>query len=281
MENEHVEAPEIENNEEIEVENLEEESESVSSDENLEDENESEESESPEKTEAKAKKNGVQKRIAKLRSREEAAKREADYWKKVALENQGKAPAKEEKQESPVNEGRPKADNFDTQEEYIDALTDWKLDQKFKSEQEKTQKSEKEKVEMERASNWQAKMEAFTENTPDFEDAMEEISDVPVSPALQEAILESDIGPEILYALGKDPDEALRISKLSDYSAIKEVGKLEAKLQSKNKEPKKPIKTKAPKPISTVKGSAKVTKDINDPNLTQAEFEALRNQRSA
>ncbi len=133
-----------------------------------------------------------------------------------------------------------------------------------------------------RESEWQERVRNFSSSIDDFEEVMEEAEDVEVSPALQEAIFDSSVGPQVLYELAKNPEEANRISKLSPIAAIREIGRIEGKLQASLKEtPKKSTTTKAPRPLSNVRGSGKVSKDLNDPNLSQAQYEALRRKQSA
>ena len=67
---------------------------------------------------------------------------------------------------------------------------------------------------------------------------------------MRDAILESEVGPKILYHFAKNPDEAERIGKLSVAKALKELGKLEATLQTN------PVKT-GKNPVSQVSKEVK------------------------
>lgn len=102
--------------------------------------------------------------------------------------------------------------------------------------------------------------------------------------AMLEAITESEVGPEIGVYLARNIDEANRISQMSPASAIRAIGKIEARLESKPAQVELPKKTTAaPPPPTTVTGSSGVTRDINDPSLTPAEriamFKARRQQK--
>ena len=99
-------------------------------------------------------------------------------------------------------------------------------------------------------------MSAGSEKYEDFEEVVTSDS-VKITPVMRDAIFELDdqeIQAEISYYLGKNPKEALRISKLSPMRQIAEVGKLEVKLTSQPTPTKRP--SAAPAPIAPVGGSS-------------------------
>ena len=86
-------------------------------------------------------------------------------------------------------------------------------------------------------------------------------SQAQVSDAVKEAILESDVGPQILYHLASNDDIAEKFSNLSDAKALRELGRLEAlfeKTESKEDLEDKPVaqKSKAPAPIQPLKATS-------------------------
>lgn len=90
----------------------------------------------------------------------------------------------------------------------------------------------------------------------------------PVSDLMFAAIKESDIGPEIAYHLGKNPDEARRIYGLNPVSQIREIGKLEVKLAGAPAPVKKA--SSAPDPINPVGSrSQSPAVDTSDPRSTK------------
>lgn len=200
------------------------------------------------------KKSGFQKRIDKLNARARAAQQETEYWKQQALKGAGsnqETPKVETKAEP--SEGKPVADKFDTHAEYVEALADWKTDQKLK---ERDQKQEQSRLQTEQAGLLKShndRIKSFADKTDDFGEMMGNLDDVR-SPVMQQIIVESEHGPALLYELAKDPEEALRISKLSPLAIARELGKLESKLtptaSEKKPEPKK--KTEAPAPVTPV-----------------------------
>lgn len=258
--------------------------------------NESEEDVSDEETEAKdsekdkpKKKGGFQRRIDKLNAAKADAQREAEYWKRVALEKQVAGESKKESVESktPVTaEGKPNPDHFETHAEYVEALTDWKTEQKLKERDQKLEKSKLETEQEKILKSYTERVESFKKATADFEDVLAEVDDVITSPTVTQIIVESENGPALAYELAKNREEFERINKLPPLAAARELGRIESKIAAKATEEKKPEPkktTKAPQPITPVgsKGGV-VEKSIFDESLSQKEYEALRaKQRSA
>ena len=93
---------------------------------------------------------------------------------------------------------------------------------------------------------------------------------LPISEPMAATIRESEIGPEVLYYLGSDPNfaEAKRISRLSPLSQAKEIGKLETKLASN---PPARKTSSAPAPIAPLsgRGTTTPTYDTTDPRSIQ------------
>lgn len=227
---------------------------------------------------------GFKKRIDKLSRRVSDTERERDYWKQEAL----RAKTLEVKVETPKEakaEGKPKADDFDTHEEYVEKLATWNIDQRLK-EQDAKQRETQTKTEQQRlVDDFRSRIKTLAEKHEDFEDVMESVDDIQMSIAVQQLLLDSKNGHELSYHLAKNREEFERICKLPPLAAAREMGKFEAKYLKapEETEPKQIKTTKAPAPINPVgsKGSAPTVKSLSDPNLTQKEYEALRaKQRS-
>jgi hypothetical protein len=91
---------------------------------------------------------------------------------------------------------------------------------------------------------------------------------VPITNVMAESIQNSDIGPDVAYYLGTNIKEAERIARLSPILQAKEIGKIEAKLDSNP-----PVKktTSAPPPISpvTARSAGVSAYDTTDPRSTK------------
>jgi hypothetical protein len=266
------EAAAIEENESIETETDSEETEESDESATSEESEESEEDEGkPQRT------SGVKKRIGRLKRKLSEKDRDIEYWKAQALKNQGnKEPETEAQAVTPQENGKPRSDDYDTQADYLEALTDWKVDQRMQKSEQMAQADQEKNHKVAAAQAWSQKVQEFEDNTPDFEEVLEMAPDVTLPAYTQEAIIESDLGPRILYELAKDPAEAMRIASIkSPLAAAREVGKLEAKF-SMPSEKKTVVKTnkttKAPPPNSNLKGNATVEKDPN--TMTFSEYEA-------
>jgi hypothetical protein len=235
------------------------------------------------------KKGGIQKRFDKLSKEKSEAQREAEYWKKLALETKGATEAKKEPVETKkteANDGKPKPESFDTHAEYVEALTDWKTDQKLN---ERDKKAEKNRFESEQSKKMQTYLEkkaAFAEKTPDFDDVIADADGIPVPHAVTQIIVESEHGPELAYELAKNRDEFARICKLPPLSAAREMGKFEAKIAALTSEAKETKKvTNAPKPLDPVgtgKGTSgpKKPEEMSFPEYEKHRREQLRRKRA-
>lgn len=243
----------------------------------------SEESDQEEEQESKAEKpkrgNGFKKRIDKLRAQNSAKDQEIEYWRQKALSEQ-KPEKADDAIKSTAPEGKPKADDFETHEDYIEAVADWKAEQKLAAYEAKQRENQVKTEHEKRVSTHAERVEAFKEKHEDFDDVLADVADVRVSLAVQELILESDNGPELMYALAKEPEELERICKLSPLQAAREMGKFESRL-TKSGSPKEIKTTKAPKPVNPVGGggSGGAKKSIYDPGISQQEYEALRREQ--
>jgi len=225
-------------------------------------------------TEEKKQNPKLEKRFSELtKQRKEAEARAEEAEKRLAaIEGKQAQPA----QAQPESVQKPTPDNYKDAFEYAEALSQWSAEQALlKREQEVKQKefeAQKQKV----IQTWQQKLEATIAELPDYED-MVASSNVKVNDTVRDAILESDVGPRILYELASDDDIAEKLSTMSTASALKLIGKLEAKFE-KTEEPvkaeKKTVaaKSKAPEPIRPLRstgGVADVGMDGNDMSYQQ------------
>ena len=203
---------------------------------------------------------------------EERSKREQLETRLKALESQA-APKQEQSRDE-----KPKPDQFVDAFEYAEALADWSAENAvMRARQEDTEKKlaeERNKV----IEGWNTRLNATKAELPDYEE-MVASSDVVVSDQVRDAILESDVGPRILYHLAENPDIAEKISKSSLITALREIGKLEAKFEKTDAKEVKPVaqKSKAPAPISPLKATNSEQAVITDTDkMTFAQYKAMR-----
>ena len=150
----------------------------------------------------------------------------------------------------------PKADQFESVEQYAEALAAQKAEQLLA--QREVQKQQAMLVEA-----YHEKEEEARNKYDDFEQVAYNPK-LPITNVMAETIQASDIGPDLAYYLGSNPKEAERIARLSPYLQAKEIGKIEAKLSDTP-----PIKktSNAPAPISPVsaRSSSAPAYDTTDP----------------
>lgn len=225
---------------------------------------------------AKSKKRTVKDRINELTANWRNTERDRDEWRRLAqqlMESQGKP--KEEAPEPP--QPKPSEDQYTDYSQYLEALADWKADQKIKAHlsevESQRQQEAQQRTQQEKVQGFQAKAAEFAKEHPDYH-VVAENPNVPISQPMFDAIVESDMGPQIAYHLGQHPEEASRISSMSDYGAARELGKLEAQLSI----PPKPKTSQAPDPVEPVGGGSERT--AKDPEkMTTEEWMAWRNKQ--
>ncbi len=238
-----------------------------------------------EREEKGKKKGGFQKKIGKLTKQREEARQAADYWRQEALKHQ-KPVAEKAPQVTPVKaDGRPDPNTFEKNEDYIEALADWKVEQKLSQRDQKQRDSVVMTEHQKLVASHVDKVKAFTKDHADFDEALEEINDIPMTVMVQQFILDSEDGPALMYALAKNPEEYARICKLPGDAASRALGRFEAKLEKTSESPKEVTgkTTKAPDPIKPVgaKGTGSGKKSLDDPSLSQREYEQIREEQMA
>lgn len=211
----------------------------------------------------------IGKRLERAKAAERAkVQAELEYWKNAAM---GNTKAEPEKNQPTVTQSKPVLANYNDIESYTEALTDWKIGQRLT---EQNQQSQVRKVQ----ETYQTRAAEFAKTVTDFgpvvQGFLESYKDVEV-PELPTIVYESEVGPALVHYLAKNDHEMERIIDLPSHRRIIELGKLEDKLKT-GKSVQPPKASKAPAPIVPEKGATPGTKDLSDPNLTQAEYREMR-----
>lgn len=170
---------------------------------------------------------------------ERAAKLETDL---AALREQLK-PAKVEDTKEPTREA------FKTDQEYWDAMVDFRVDKKLRASQVAQAQAEQERFIQEETAHAQAKMDrAFEQGPEDFKDVYEG-ADIVLPNYVLETIKASDLMPELVYHLGTHIEVAEKIKAMTDgcpvgsaryaraaQRQLVEIGKIESTLKPFSKE---------------------------------------------
>lgn len=194
----------------------------------------------------------------------------AEYLEQRLRELETKAPVKTD-----VALEKPDPTKFENQADYLEALTDYKvakIKKDLESEKAKEGQEQSQKVAL---STYENRSKEFAKVQPDYTEKIEEFDDenpgFQWTSAMSRLIVESEVGPAVLYEMAKDHDLAHKLNSLDPLSAAKEFGKLEAKLSK----PKQQIKkSAAPPPVKPISGTkTESVKNIYDPNMPFDEWE--------
>ncbi len=167
----------------------------------------------------------------------------------------------------PQGDGRPLRAQYASEDEFVDAITDWKLDQR-----DQRARAEAQRYAHQSMAEKTESIYAKAEKLPGFD--REAFDELPLTRPLAEALIEADAPEKIMAFLAVNPDEVDRIARLSPARQAAEVGKLEAKLSAA------PKVSNAPPPIKPI--GARGGSSSNDPeHMTQAEYEAMRKRQGA
>ena len=203
-------------------------------------------------------KDSVQRRIDEITKKRRIAERDLDFERKRRFELEEEV--KKLKNTTSLA-SKPKQEDFAIEEEFIDALTDWKIEQKLSSDRQKTQKDAADQFAKDSIAAAvevaQEKIDKGKDKYGDFEDIVLD-GDLKITEIMVESIVSSDIAEDIFYYLGKNPDISADISEMPPPSAAREIGKIEAKLLAP---PARKKTTSAPEPISPIKTNMAVEKD--------------------
>jgi|TARA_R110002020_G_scaffold93004_2_gene224620 hypothetical protein len=189
--------------------------------------------------------------------------------------------------EQPVGD-KPNQESFDTYEEFQDALIQWNVDQRIQVaetdrrasiEREQSQKNHDAAV----AAHYE-RIDAYRAGGPsDFDAVIQSGQDLPLTAPMRDTVLSSESGPALMYHLSKNPEECDRIANMHPMAQIKELGRLEARIegvtQAGPSSSPEPV-TRAPRPIKPVGGGA-TTPTVKLDDLPYQEFKAAREKQLA
>lgn len=198
------------------------------------------EPETPEQIEEKKKLTGSARAKAKA---ERLAEDLRQANERIAALERGNQP---EKPTATGANGAPTQDQFESHAEWVEALTDWKLEQKLA---ERDQKAQVQKV----TQSWEEKKEAARKELDDFDEVLADM-ETP-APVVVAVMAESEHSAKIAYYLGQHPDELKKINQMAPPAAALAVARIEAGFTKVDPPTPKPT-TKAPAPLRPTHGGA-------------------------
>lgn len=240
----------------------------------------------PEQEDTPKPKNRFQERINELTAKAREAERRAEEIER-RLQEYEKPKAQEAPQADTTNDGPTPDDKnedgtdkyplgeFDPQ--YVRDLAKFTVAEEhraFRQEQEQEkQRQEEEQIKQAMQEEWQKKLAPAQERYPDFHekgenlDAVFESVDPKYTQYLATTIMSMDFGPDVLYYLANNTDEAERIISMGPTKATIALGRLESKFAFADEEKQKarPKISKAPQPPERLnKGSAAAVVEVED-----------------
>lgn len=194
-----------------------------------------------------------------------ANQRTLDLLEKLHAERVGAV-----KPDAPAGSVRPKLDQFDSYEDYQEALLEFKLNERMarEADEKAAQEREREGADKTRSvseqinaakKDFQKQQSAFAAKTPDYEDVISSVQ-IPASDSMMYLMSKTGAGPQVLYHLAKNIPEAERIYDLPYYEQAIAIGKIasrfDAGTESANVEKQNPSVSGAPRPPTPVRGAA-------------------------
>jgi hypothetical protein len=200
----------------------------------------------------------LEKRFSEITKQREEARKEAQTERQARVELEQRLAALEQQrqpQQQSYADQEPQPSQFNDAFEYAKALAEFSTEKALAERDRQVAQQREQEAQQRIIQSWAQKVQEAKAELPDFDDLVAS-SDVVVNNAVRDAILESDVGPKILYHLAENNDLAKKIASLSPNAALREIGKLEAKFEAKPETTQTTpvVRSKAPAPIQPIRG---------------------------
>lgn len=217
----------------------------------------------------------VRSRFDELTQYRRNAERERDYWREQAL----RRPPEPEKP-APVAEVKAKTlADFEFDEAKYQTYLYEQVEQRATSAAERKLNESQAKIEAERRAQTFRQREAeFSKTTPDYAQVAHF---APIGPAMAQALMALEAGPQLAYHLGKNPEIALRLNELPPTVAAFELGEINARLKAEREKAKASTVSKAPPPPPKIEGAGDPAVQKDPSQMTDAEFAKWRRRQIA
>jgi len=159
----------------------------------------------------------LEKRFSEITKQREEARQEAQRERqaRVDLEQRLAAMEQQRQPQQAVNvDQEPQPSQFNDAFEYAKALAEFSTEKALAERDRQMAQQREQEAQQKIIQSWAQKVQEAKAELPDFDDLVAS-SDVVVNNAVRDAILESDVGPKILYHLAENNDLAKKIASLS------------------------------------------------------------------
>jgi hypothetical protein len=198
----------------------------------------------------------LEKRFSELSKARDAAKQEAanERQQREALETRLRA-LEQQPQQQTVSTDEPQPSDYSDAFEYAKDLAKFEARRMIDAEKQQVEQAKAAERQNEVIKTWTDRVQKAKAELPDY-DEMVGSSDVAIHDVLRDAIIDSDVGPKILYHLAENEEYAKKVAGMSLPQALKELGKLEARYSDSPEEKSPAVRTsKAPPPINPIRGA--------------------------
>jgi hypothetical protein len=200
----------------------------------------------------------LEKRFSEITKQREEARQDAQRERQARVDLEQRLAALEQQrqpQQLSFVDQEPQPSQFADAFEYAKALAEFSTEKALAERDRQVAQAREQEAQQKIIQSWAQKVQDAKAELPDFDDLVAS-SDVVVNNAVRDAILESDVGPRILYHLAENNDLAKKIASLSPNAALREIGRLEAKFEAKpeTKQTAPVVRSKAPAPIQPIRG---------------------------
>jgi hypothetical protein len=199
----------------------------------------------------------LEKRFSEITKQREEARKEAQTERQARVELEQRLAALEQQRQPQASyvDQEPQPSQFADAFEYAKALAEFSTEKALAERDRQFAQAREQEAQQKIIQSWAQKVQEAKAELPDFDDLVA-ASDVVVNNAVRDAILESDVGPKILYHLAENNDLAKKIASLSPNAALREIGRLEARFEAKpdTKQTAPVVRSKAPAPIQPIRG---------------------------
>ena len=225
----------------------------------------------------------LEKRFSELTKQREQAKAEAqaERQQREALETRLRALEQQAVPQVQNIDEEPQPGQFQDAFEYAKALAQFSTERALKERdaQEANKKLNEERQKT--IQSWSAKLEKMKAEMPDYDDIVS-TANVTVSDDIRDSILESDVGPRILYHLAEDLEFAQKIAAMPTRKALVEIGKLEKLYERNEAKQETVVKSRAPAPIKPLRaGNGQADIPINSSGEFHGTYQSWKEARRA
>lgn len=200
---------------------------------------------------------------------------------KLSAATAPKEPAKTA--ETPKPEAEPQAEDFNTQGEYLKALSKWAAKEARKEMKAEQDKEAGEQRRTQTVDAWNKQVATAKTKYKDWDSVM---GDTEIGEIAARTLISMPDGAELAYYVGKNPEEAKTLVSLKNERDVAiAIGELRAKVKSlapaSKKDPATVTGKNKPAPITPLGGNSSGNVDKKPSEMTYKEYKAKRNQEIA